>query len=181
MGQLNLPDIDIRPPRPTYRDAGVIERVVEGILPAVMKWDGSTELDKPDLRIALTDALESEGKDAYRIAKNLDEQKLWMVDQRLVRELEALDSIWWQAELDAIKEWVLDNQIKPKFKVGVLVSVPHLTDDKTLTDVIGEVLRIDRNRAVYLVFCKSLGHVRGGVGTRGLIIEYENADPVKAI
>jgi len=172
MGQLNLPTIAPEP-RPTYRDAGVLERTVEGLLPAIMEWDGGTEGDKEDLRIALTDAFESEGKDVYRIAKHLDEQKLWTVNQELLRVLEALDPIWWQAELDVVKEWVLDHQIKPEFQIGAKIRVPYRKAREGV--IVGEVVRIDHNRAVYLVFCKSLGHVRGGVGCQGLIIEYENA------
>jgi hypothetical protein len=157
------------PPRPTFRDPEVIKRAVEGILPDILRWpQGSTDEDV--VRADLISAAEAEGKDIYRIARHLDDYKFWAVNEELIRVLEALESYWIQAELDVEKAWVKANKITPTFEVGAKVSVPHRGDR-----VVGVVTHRDLERGVYLVNVKKLGHVREGLGCRGLIIGFENA------
>jgi len=176
MEQLNLPTV--KDPRPTSRDSRVIERVVEGILPDVMRWDGSTEGDKEDLRVALHDAFDSAGCDVYRILRDLDDFKHWTIDAELKSVMEMVPSLWLQAEAETLKEWVRANKIKPAFAVGDMVSVPYRRDQEHQTrQVVGEIYEVDEDQAKYHVFVESLGHVRKGEGTHGLIIRYEDATP----
>lgn len=79
------------------------------------------------------------------------------------------------AHYEVVESWVVRNGLKPEFKVGDRVKVPHRAKSEP---VVGDVYEIDAKRAQYRVYVESLGHVREGNGTHGLIIGFEDAKAV---
>ena len=172
MGQPLIPT-ESPPPRPTAYDDEVIAEVVRRFGSKLKQWlklpvtEGSQE--------DLTNALKFVGRgETYRLARYLEDEAFWTVNDELLSALEAIESIWLGVEQSAVKKWVLDNRIEPEFKVGERVSISHKGER-----IIGEVCRIDHDLATYSVYVESLGHVRKGIGTLGFLIPYENAKPVK--
>ena len=136
-----------------------------------MRWcndnySSETEVCK-DLLDALEGALDFDG---YEIAKRL-ESRYWETDRELV---DILDEAWDFAEeayKEVIRDWRRAYQVKPKYKIGDHVAV-RAGNPPSIRD--GEIEAVNEVRAQYCVYIPSLGHVREGVGTHGIMMDWES-------
>ena len=109
--------------------------------------------------------------DGYELAKEF-EDKGYGADSELV---EILDGVWFQTSKlvrDAIKRWVITDDIKPQFEIGTTVIVNYGSKK-----VEGQITDINTDTAEYLVCIFSEGMEIDK--TRRAIIKYENAEALK--
>lgn len=66
---------------------------------------------------------------------------------------------------------------QPTFKLGDRVRFEHHGRQRPVD---GEVTKIDAARAKYVVYCASLGHVREGVGSHGIFVDFERVTAASA-
>ena len=130
-------------------------------------------MDEDELVCCLTDAINSAGcANGYEIAKELDRQGVCCPDSQVVEMLDSADVIETLLLDDVVKKWVAWENITPKLHIGSTAKVEYRGKGK----VVGEITRIDHERATYTVFIESLGHVREGVGTHGICLPYEECE-----
>lgn len=103
----------------------------------------------------------------FEAAKRLSNAS-WEVDDDTLEVLADRSVHMLDAQRIAVAEWVLQHGVRPQCTVGVPVDVVHLG-----RTVRGEIVSIDAEQAQYTVFCACLGQVRQGVGTNGLIVDFE--------
>ncbi len=167
MIQQNFKGTDFRalPPRPNEKDQAILELAATRALKRLQQIypNESFARDTVDLLIK---TLKGYHADGYDRAKDW-EREGWSPDATLVEFLSDLDA--YRETRDAIKEWVAAHDIKCPFPLNAKVRIA--TGGKEIT---GEITAIHAEGANVTVFCESLGHVREGVGTRGLIIDYED-------
>lgn len=85
-----------------------------------------------------------------------------------------LDGSFIDEALDAlISEWVVKANVRPLRKLGDKVAV-----DRQGERLDGEVTGIDEKSAKYKIHVPALGHVKAGLGTHGLVIEFEKIHPL---
>jgi hypothetical protein len=164
------------PPRPNRTDPEVLERLLDALMPRVIQWmksagDDTDKFEKSYLK-EIHDDLRSAVRfddDAYDIAKMLDNIHYWEVDHELLHLLEDVAYMRIKAHNSLIAEWVNHHGVTPKYSVGQRVTFKHRGKDQ-----VGEVSKVEEQLAQYVVFCESLGHVRKGVGSHGLYVNYEN-------
>jgi hypothetical protein len=128
--------------------------------------------ESADIRSDLLQVYRYNVPDAYQAARELDNAG-WACDAALVEHLQDFDHYEWSAELTAVKAWVAASMlesIRPEIGAKVTLEVrvlgvrqPHL----------GEVVRIDEESAQATVCFESLGHVKKGLGTRGMVVDWE--------
>ncbi len=170
------------PNRPNRHDLVVRQAAAEKAWPTFRAWliaNDATEIEADEDRATalreLADALEW-NEDGYDVAQHLERQG-WDADDGLVdaarRLVDALDV----AHDAAVKSWVEATGQRPTFKLGDHVRFEHPGRQRPVN---GEVTKIDAARAKYVVFCASLGHVRQGVGSHGIYINFEDARPAVA-
>jgi hypothetical protein len=163
-------------PRPSKSSYDVLYRTATNLAPKINEWSG----DEFQIDInTLKDAIQYNSLNGYVMAQNLENSCGIQPDVELV---EILDDVWFikkEVHDDIVKEWVKDYNISPGKKVGDLVTIKCSWKEITetgLTKVSGEIVSIDTELATYLVCCESLGHVKEGVGTHGVIVNYEDID-----
>ena len=161
-----------RPQRPRKSSDLVLYRTAGQLAKKINEWSGDEfeiEIDK------LTDAIRY-NSNGYKIAQNLDDfcgvspdvEHAWFIKKEIHEDL--------------VREWVKKYNILPGKKVGDLVPIKcngNEIIETGLAEVSGEIVSIDTELATYLVCCESLGHVKEGVGTHGLIVNYEDVDQVE--
>jgi len=141
---------DQKPKRPTIRDAAVLDRAAEVMWPRIQAWNGH-DPDRDtvaDLRRALRWT-----SDGYKLARDLDK---WCPDAALVDILDSAGAELHFAAREETKAWVIANSVETPVLVGSRVA--FIRGGNRIT---GEVARVDADVAEYIVFCESLGHVRG--------------------
>ena len=69
------------------------------------------------------------------------------------------------------KGWIEENDISPQFQVGDWV-----TFSTRFEKFSGEITKIHLGVAQYLVCCPELGHVKEGMGTHGIYVNFEDAE-----
>lgn len=156
--------------RPNYNSKEVGKLAAEMLLPEVIQWlkddgDDRAEEERDQILDNLIDSMEYES-DGFRIAEQLKSNHYWEPDARLVDILDGNHK--YDAHKDLVRKWVKENDIKPGLNLESKVTVN--VKGKTVN---GVIVRIDYDTAQYTVFCESLGHVREGVGTHGVIFPYE--------
>lgn len=176
--------------RPDYRHPRVIELAAAKIAPDVIKWaeESDGELPQREKDRVLQDMvklLKFRGYelDGYKLAKAMESMSLvGEADSSLV---EVLDSAHWHMS-DAIdqitREWVVENNITPTFKVGDKVVYIRQGDISAneMREVEGTVMNINPERAKYTVNCPALGHrptfMQGKriPGTYGEVVNFEH-------
>ena len=92
----------------------------------------------------------------------------WDPDTELVGLLDSCVHIKREIYDNIVSEWVKRNNIQPQLKLGDKVNFLR-KGQKTS----GEIVDIDKRLGTYTIYCESLGHVRGGSGTLGCIVEWE--------
>lgn len=159
--------------RPKLHESYIAKAAAEDLLPDLMGWADAGESERLNY---LDDAVELMGSafvsDGYQLAKILD-RKGYDPDSRLVEILENAYSLLQDAHTRAVKEWVKGWNVQVPWQVGQTVQIKH--KGKTVD---GEVVAIRADEATCTVLCPSLGHVRKGLGTNGLII---NSEDVRAV
>lgn len=116
--------------------------------------------------------------DGFALAKKLDD-KGWEVNTDLVNILDNAQSYIYTALNNAVQAWVEQYDIKPPFPIGHKVKITN--NRKRITnkaefiaqEVSGEITKIWEKEAKYTIYCESLGHVRVGEGTHGIVKNYE--------
>jgi len=108
---------------------------------------------------------------AFDQAKELAEQCFDMTDDLMQTLLDG--SFMHDAHAERVVQWVETAKLKPRRKIGDEVSFTHQGDKLK-----GEITDIQEDSANYTVCVPSLGHVKSGPGTRGLILAYEIIHPL---
>ena len=170
------------PNRPNRHDLAVRQAAAEKAWPEFRTWliaNDATEAEADeDCETALrelADALEW-NEDGYDVAQHLERQG-WDADDGLVDAARRLVDALYVAHDEAVKAWAVATEQRPTFKLGDHVRFEHPGRQRPVN---GEVTKIDAARAKYVVFCASIGHVRQGVGSHGIYINFEDARPAVA-
>jgi hypothetical protein len=108
--------------RPTSRSPEVIEIAAEKLAPEVAKWCNEPVNHK--IREGLVSALRY-GTDGYKLARELEDKWYISPDAELVDILDGASSIVWDAERQAVAEWVKANGITADLPLETLVETPH--------------------------------------------------------
>lgn len=116
--------------------------------------------------------------DGYEIARDL-EYRGWCPDRELVEKLDGGYHLH-NAYDEAVRLWVVRHQIHPQFAVGdrVVYDWYRGREYSKRVPIEGEITRVERFKAQYLIFVESEGHVRTGLGTHGTYINFEDVRPV---
>jgi len=151
--------------RPKLNDDAVIALVSNELSTDVADWVGSQENLK-EIRHDLTRALKFSSLDGYDLAKRLD---YYDPDTELVNILDDADSMMYSAYNIICRKWVSDNGLVGP-EIGTIV-------DCILKNIKGEVVN-NYDYGQSSVFCESLGHVREGLGTHGVVVNWEDLTEV---
>lgn len=152
-------------PRPLMFDSELLTTVADRLVAPVMEITGRDPSEENDVRAALREVLQDvtdfDDLDGYQLARAL-EGFSWRPDTRLVQDLDVATPLLHHAYNDAVKRWVDEEKLEPKFAAGDRVSVAM--DGAVRPAVVREVLR---DTAQYCVLLKTpldddaRGHLRG--------------------
>ena len=162
------------PPRPSDRDEKVRLAAIQMILPEVIQWVGDEfkEHQKDELVENLLFVLgESDG---YRAARKLECDRGWDPDEDLVEVLSGLSSCLSDVCREAVKRWADANQIKPKLKVGDVVSAPRFRIAE------GTITNIRHETAEYVVTTPDFFRRNPAALGGGTLVPFELAQLCKA-
>lgn len=155
-------------PRPNRMSDEVLAEVANRLMPRVLQWL-HIDYDDPEAADYAKDimAVLEVSSDGYKMAKELEDNHNWdEPDSDLVDILEGAD--FYDALKTALKAWVKDNDLKPRFDVGRSVKVRS-----RLGDYQGEIVSVGDD-GTYTVMIPDLGHVpKGTCGVQGSIFEWE--------
>lgn len=178
----NIENENTSPSRPNRHDLAVRQAAAEKTWPAFRAWliaNDATETEADEDRETalheLADALEW-NEDGYDVAQHLERQG-WDADDGLVDAARRLLDALYVAHDAAVKAWVETTGQQPTFKLGDRVRFEHHGRQRPVD---GEVTKIDAARAKYVVYCASLGHVREGVGSHGIFVDFERVTAASA-
>ena len=157
-------------PRPVYSAPEVLISVVNKLLPDVMAWGKFGEDEAEHIAENLISAFKHEDQDGYRLARYLEKYTSWDSDSELSEILEGAD--FYRCHKDAILAWIKDNEAKPLFEVGRGVQVKERRSDDMRPGTIREITA----DGMYCVMVPSLGHVKEGLGTHGLLFPWEDVE-----
>lgn len=136
-----LPPVTDPKPRP-IADISVYKIVSEKIIKQLNQYSSE---DYDDVSVEeLAEVLNrSYDLDGYKLAKKLEDKYKWEPDTSVVEKLDSANNLV-SIELDRlIKEWVITNEIKPKYKEGDVVIIHVRNEDR-----FGSIVEI-RNDATY--------------------------------
>lgn len=160
-------------PRPNRMSDEVLAGIANKLMPRVLQWL-QMEQDNPEATDAAKDikAVLEVSSDGYKMAKELEDRHGWDgADSDLVDILEGAD--YYGTLQIALKAWVKDNDLKPKYEVGEVVTVRKIGHEGS--EHRGEIISIGDD-GTYTVMIPALGHVREGVGTHGTIFAWEKVE-----
>jgi hypothetical protein len=165
--------MNVKPSRPRESDDAIFEQAIDLLMPSVWDWvtASSGQANYPNeeregVRAELKKCIghNSYTKDGYQLARSL-EYSMWEPDSELVDILDSYTIFIDRAHREAVKLWVVDNQIIPQKNIGdaVLVKVRGVEYD-------GFILSVDTTTAQYTINIPALGHIEhtfdNGVATR---------------
>lgn len=164
--------------RPTSNTDEIVAVVASRILPKILEWqDEEPEEDHEDEMARQEEILEElrnnidDWHDGYQIARKLEDDG-WDPDSELVDILDNLP--FYQVKAEAVRNWIAENNIKPKLTVGTQVKTLASSGSKRLVE--GEIVDVRLDAGQYTVMVPSLGHVRSGLGTHGNCINWEDLE-----
>lgn len=147
--------------RPAYNSDDVRQRAA-----ALLCVELGAESSTPDAIVSVARAL-GRSSNTFDLAKALDGDG-WSIDDDVLDILRDSDGHHSDAHRAAVAEWVESRRIRPLRDVGEAVSFEVRGEQLD-----GEITRVDAAQATYTIYVPSLGHVRAGVGTNGIIIPFE--------
>jgi hypothetical protein len=166
MTQIRL-ELGIKSLRPFFNDK-MEEELAKVVGEEIYEWGNGT--DNTELQQCIEDAKEvlsgNIDGNGYELAKDFESDFGYDPDAEMV---EILDSVWYKKNEilnNTIKQWVIDDNIKPEYSVGDTVMFTHGREG----EVIGEITSIYENTAQYVVCVEILGHEKGKSGS---IVNYE--------
>lgn len=160
-------------PRPNRMSDEVLAEVANRLMPRVLQWlqMGQDNPEATDIAKDIVAVLEV-SSDGYKMAKELEDGHGWDdADSDLVDILEGAD--YYGTLQTALKAWVKDNNLKPKYEVGEVVTVRKVSREGD--EHRGEIISIGDD-GTYTVMIPTLGHVRQGVGTHGIYFTWEDVE-----
>lgn len=162
-------------PRPKYSDPLVVAIAAERMCDRLMKWAAANEDEREQYLGDLKEVLEGAAyRDGYELAKAFD-RKGYSADSELVDLMESSFFTIRTALAECMACWVVDNNVTPPYPLDAPVRVKHKG-----AIVEGTIVTIYDKMAECSVYCPSLGHVREGTGTHGIIVQYEQLLPAVA-
>lgn len=159
-------DLFGKSPRPTFNDV-MRSKLAEEIGKEIFEWGNG----KKPLERCISDCEEifqyHVNDNAYELAKEFD-YKGYSPDSQLVEILDSVGSSQSSLIRNAVKKWVIEDNIQPEFQVGTVCMVKY--GSKTVE---GSITDIRIETAEYLVCIPSEGMKIED--SRRAIIKYENA------
>ncbi|NJL70549.1 MAG: hypothetical protein HC888_02495 [Candidatus Competibacteraceae bacterium] len=162
--------------RPDIHDKTLIEEAVRHsqnlncVMMDVEEEDGEKDSVVNDIVAAFGDNPD----DGYEVVKYLENRRYWEGSSELV---DAFNSMFFDISRTHekwVKQWVIENHIKPALKVGDDVVLKNFNCRGK--DVRGKVVEIFTDKAEYIIFCAELGHVRSGTGSYGVVLPFEQVE-----
>lgn len=164
---LFVPGYYIGKTRPTQDSPEVKEKVINEIVPELSRWLGE-EINE-DILDVLYKVVDSY-KDPYDIAKGLDNYYHWDSNKKLIDIFDNMN--FYKFHTKAVEAWIRDNNIKPQYKktdiIDITIKNPKYTGK-------AEILDINEN-GKYVLHIAELGHVKTGIGTHGILVDWEKID-----
>ena len=158
--------------RPKRTDDDVIAQAAEKLADELMRWANETE----NRAGYVEDARKVIGKctyhNSYELAKDL-EFKGYTPDTELVEILEGASLHLYVSHRKAVAAWVQAEGITSPVCIGDTVSF-----ERRGKRIAGEVTRIEEHTAQVIVCCPDFGHVREGLGTHGIYVNYEDIQTI---
>lgn len=165
--------------RPGRHDEAVIALCIEEVAELLLAWLQETDpSDDPD---RIQECREHARKlliglctddDGYKLAKRLDDYLGYKPDSQLVDALEQIWSIRYKAYEKVVAEWVArEGIVIPEAYMGKTVKFRSGPNPGQ-----GEITKFYPESARVLIFCPEKGHVREGVGSHGVVIDWENVE-----
>ncbi|MBD8088725.1 hypothetical protein IFT48_01950 [Pseudomonas fluorescens] len=145
--------------RPTRHDEATYERAAKNFLALLAQPEESS-----DSMVKIGSALSE--RDTFSRARELADEGFDISDD--VMQILLDNDFCGDAQAELVAQWVTGSNVKPRRKEGDQVSISHKGEK-----VKGEITQIQSKSATYVVFVPSLGHVKTGIGTHGLIIPFE--------
>lgn len=155
--------------RPSLHDLSILKPAAEALMPKLYGIEPCEEV-LDDLLAALKHTAPE--FDGFEMAEYLKNRHGWEVDGELVENLNRAFTEVLYVQENAVQAWVVREHIVPRKQVGdpATVTVKGVQHD-------GTIVRIDAERATYVVALPSLGHGqpdnRGNM-THGLVIPFED-------
>lgn len=159
-------------PRPKRDDAEIRRQVAAELCRRLIKRVPDLSLENFEEMCEDVEEATSFETSGYKIAREL-ESLGWDVDDEIVDVVREAPYIQTEVWRYAVVKWVVDAQMEASFEVGAMVK--FLRHGK---EVSGEIVKICRESAEYVVRCEALGHVEAGTGVRGSIVPYEDCMPL---
>jgi len=158
--------------RPSIDDNEVAEAASHDIAKEVYYWQNHTrkitdEKQLEEIRLDVLHILDY-CMDGYDMAKAM-EDRFYEADSQLVEIMEDATHTMYHYHCKRVEQWVIDNNIQPKLKVGEVV---HIAPSKGKPTTDGEIFSINTKQATYGVCFPKLGHVKSDIGTHGLVLAY---------
>lgn len=155
--------------RPSLNDPAILRDAAQALMPKLYGIEPCEEV-LDDLVAALQHTAPE--FDGFEMAEYLKNRRGWSVDGDLVENLNGAFTEVLYVQENAIQAWVVREHIVPRKQVGdpatvTVKGVPHA----------GTIVRIDADRATYVVAVPALGHGlpdRWGNRTNGLVIPFED-------
>lgn len=152
--------------RPKQDDPRVNERVFAAIMPEIRVWLGKEYREDADeqIRGMLKDSWADDG---YKLARWMERKCNWSPDTGLVDILEGVEGERFKAHREIVAEWVAGSGRQPTYAMGSAVQYEGAA---------GKIVGVDLKHGTYTVCIPSKGHVETGMGTRGIVVPWEEID-----
>lgn len=161
---------DIKPMRVTRPTAYTIESedIYSKIAERIVDWDNSIKIEEAIKDLKETFSIwELVNSDGYEISRSFERHRGYRPDSQLVEEADSFCWIVREIVDNAVKKWVVDCQITPKFSVGDIVKFKP----DNVSEVDGIIKGIDINEARY-----TISPISEKNNTRGYVINFEDVE-----
>lgn len=162
----------------------MMEIFLDKVAELLYKWNHEGENDSVTMEECKEHAYELLGHrliqgDGYQLAKYLDDRLGYHdADTSLVEYMDTVPSLREAAHRRVVAAWVERENIV----------IPEAYKNKTVTfergggeSLQGEVVEIYPKEARVLICCASEGHVKEGMGTHGMIIDWEKVEEIPGL
>ena len=155
--------------RPKRNNEEIMSETAKVIAKKVLSWTRQDYFTEEDVIDALCKVLPF-SDDGYELAKEMEDEG-FDADSELVSIMEGASWELDRQHRKAVKQWVKDNDIRPKLKEGDEIHIQVRQRDRTKYDAI--IAEVREETAEYMVAVPDLGHIKEGLGTHGYILRYE--------